>query len=289
MAGEQQVLLATVREAARRGRHRAAFLLAFAIGFHLVKRRALEELASVLQLARGAAGEAGDVLAEAQAAKLLGLTFTQMLADEPARTYFDAARAGFARAGHWRGEAQALAGFGEAHQTFGRPREAIGCSEQALEIQQQLDDPQDESVTLNNLAMAYIDVERFDESAEAHRALDIARQHGPLTDISAFQDTLVRCYLAEGRYAEAVDAFDLAFQAARKYGDRWDQAVMLKSLGQALQADGRRDAAQAAWQQRLEIFDAIGASDGPDLSRAELVELVASVTPEPANADGRRH
>jgi tetratricopeptide (TPR) repeat protein len=145
-------------------------------------------------------------------------------------------------------------------------------------------------VTLNNLAMAYIDVERFDESAEAcHRALDIAREHGPPTDISAFQDTLGRCYLAEGRYAEAVDAFDLAFQAARKYGDRWDQAVMLKSLGQALRADGRRDAARAAWQQTLEIFDAIGASDGPDLSRAELVELVASVTPEPANADGRRH
>jgi DNA-binding SARP family transcriptional activator/tetratricopeptide (TPR) repeat protein len=290
MVGEQEVLLATVREAARQGRHRAAFLLAFAIGFHLVKRRALEALAGVLQLARGAAGEAGDVLAEAQAAKLLGLTFTQMLADEPARTYFEAARAGFAQAGHRRGEAQALAGLGEAHQTFGRPREAIDCYERALEIQQQLDDPQDESVTLNNLAMAYIDVERFDESAEAcHRALDIAGQHGPPTDISAFQDTLGRCYLAEGRSAEAVDAFDLAFQAARKYGDRWDQAVMLKSLGQALRADGRRDAARAAWQQTLETFDAIGASDGPDLSRAELVELVASVTPEPANADGRRH
>ncbi len=283
LAGEQEVLIAALRSAADRGRHRATYLLAFAVSYHLVRRRVLDELASALQLARGAAAEAGDRLAEAQASKLLGLTFTEMLADDPARIYFEAACSGFAKVGHERGEAQALAGFGAAHETFGRPEEAIACYERAREIQRRLDIPQDESVSSNNLAMALIDVGRFDEAAvAAQRALDIVRRHGPATDIPPFLDTLGRCHLAESRPAEAVDAFHQAVQAARDVDDRWEEAVMLKSLGQALRIDGRSEAARAAWQQSLEIYDAVGASDGPDLSRAELVELMSDLAPGPA-------
>lgn len=133
-------------------------------------------------------------------------------------------------------------------------------------------------MTLNNLAMAYIDVDRFDEATEAiQRALGIARRHGPISDEAAFLDTLGRCFMARGRSAEAVDAFEGAVRRARLNQNRWEEGAMLTSLGRALHAADRPDAARAAWREALEIIDEMDAPDGPDLNRAELFGLIAGL------------
>jgi DNA-binding SARP family transcriptional activator/tetratricopeptide (TPR) repeat protein len=284
MEAERHVVAAAARDAVRRGRHRTTYLLVFSMSNFMARGRAFTELAELLQLAQGAAADAGDGLAEAQATRLLGMSYNELLQDELACHHLELACRRFAELDHDRGLAMSLTSLGQAHQTFGRPSPAVDCYRRALTIQARLDMPQDESVTLNNLAMACIDLGRYDEAEDAcRRALDIVHRHGPESDEPDFLDTLGRCFLAQGRNADAIDAFERALDRTRHEGDRWREGVLLTSLGRALQTADRLDAARTTWQQALDLFDEIGAPDGPEFSRPELVELLAGVEPTAAD------
>jgi tetratricopeptide (TPR) repeat protein len=74
---------------------------------------------------------------------------------------------------------------------------------------------------------------------------------------------------------EAIDHHHQALSLFRELGDRWGQAETLQELGDALLGLGRHQQAREAWQEALELCEALQIPEPGDV-RARLTELPTS-------------
>jgi tetratricopeptide (TPR) repeat protein len=90
-------------------------------------------------------------------------------------------------------------------------------------------------------------------------------------------DTLGTVRTAEGQHAEAIACFEESLRIERASQDRWREVITLTNLSRCLRDAGRDAEARAAWRRALDRLDETDAVEGLNVSRSELVDLLASV------------
>ncbi len=147
----------------------------------------------------------------------------------------------------------AYSGLGSALLDQGNPKDSVSALEQAIALLdkpaaavpgspelRRVADPLNLAVTLNNLALAYYQLNRFDEAfARADRAVQI-------------QPSLSNCWNTRGMVLEIEGKLDDAIVSYRKaVGISPKSANMSHNLGEALQKKGQLDEATVVLQQGL--------------------------------------
>jgi DNA-binding SARP family transcriptional activator/tetratricopeptide (TPR) repeat protein len=177
-------------------------------------------------------GQHGDDLSEAHVQLDMGVVLGRQGRYRQALDHAERATAGYTRTGSTAARANALNGIGWLHAQLGDYGRAVQYCREALILQQKADDPMVAS-TLDSLGYAH------------HRL---------------------------GDQAEAADCYRRALVLVRAQGDRFREADVLSRLGDVHLAAEELAAARGAWQNALDILQAI---DGPraDRVRAKLSQV----------------
>jgi DNA-binding SARP family transcriptional activator/tetratricopeptide (TPR) repeat protein len=275
---ERDNLAALIRYAAAQGRHRAAYGITQMLWVHLSHAYLLDDVFELHGLAIDAARAAGDLTALATSHSQLGTTCGRLGDNRRARWYFEQAFAHFEAAGNEPGQASALGNLGAVFQATGRFAEAQQRQERGLAIARRMDDPASLVHLLNNLAMTYVGLRRYDDAVAAcQEAIDLQQTHDIGSEVAHQWDTMGLALTGRGDHARAVEAFRRALQGFREVEDRWNEALVLSHLGTTQRAAGTIAEARASWQQAVQILDDIGATDNEELSRPALLALLSSV------------
>jgi tetratricopeptide (TPR) repeat protein len=106
-------------------------------------------------------------------------------------------------------------------------------------------------------------------------ALGIYREIGNRGDEAETLNELGTVYHAWGDLDQAAAFHREALDLSRALDNTFNEAVAVAGLGRCAWAAGRREDAEAALSQALEIFQRIGAAEAAEVS-AELAELEAA-------------
>jgi DNA-binding SARP family transcriptional activator/Tfp pilus assembly protein PilF len=137
--------------------------------------------------------------------------------------------------------------------------EAIGYFDQALTIYRDIGDRRDEALAANNQAFCYLALGRYDEAVTALlRALELQREAGRRYGEGVALCNLVEAYVELGRYDEAIASSQEALAVIREVGSVRDEGYALCNLGRAHLELGRSAQAADLFQQALAIHRAAG-------------------------------
>ena len=137
--------------------------------------------------------------------------------------------------------------------------EAIDYFDQALAIYRDIGDRRDEALAANNQAFCYLALGRYDEAVTALlRALELQREAGRRYGEGVALCNLVEAYVELGRYDEAIASSQEALAVIREVGSVRDEGYALYNLGRAHLELGRSAQAADLFQQALAIHRAAG-------------------------------
>ncbi|UYM06340.1 AfsR/SARP family transcriptional regulator [Solicola gregarius] len=287
---ERHALTACVRFTAAHGRELSAYRLADLIQVYLRRRRAFDDLLSVGRLARGAAQRTGDTVAEAQMTGLLGIVTAEMHQFDTSADHLERALALFEEAGHLDGQQRTLVNLGLTLDEVGDAERAVGALACAVTInrrrEQTLHTVTSLVRSLSSQAEVCVRLGRLDEAVTlSGEAIDLCRDR----DIDALFEADA-AYLhasalaAQGAHHEAIEHFSRATELFRSSRDRWFECVARTHLARSYQATEQTEFARSAARRALELFDDIGDAVGIDLSRTEIVDLLAGEGQSPFGA-----
>jgi DNA-binding SARP family transcriptional activator/Flp pilus assembly protein TadD len=152
--------------------------------------------------------------------------------------------------------------------------EAIGYFDQALAIYRDLGDRRDEALAANNQAFCYLALGRYDEAVTALlRALELQRDAGRRYGEGVALCNLVEAYVELGRYNEAISTSHEALAVIRELGAVRDEGYALYNLGRAYLELGNSGEAADLFQQALAIHRAAGDRYG----EAQVLQRVGGV------------
>ncbi len=121
-----------------------------------------------------------------------------------------------------------------------------------------------EGVALGNLGNVYQLQGRWAEAIGAYeRALGVFRELGDRHGEGQTLGNLGNVYAQQGRWAEAIGAYEESLKIKRELGDRHGEATTLNNLGGVYEAQKDWDKALSLCQQSLEILLQLG--DAPDV------------------------
>ncbi|MGH3255437.1 MAG: AfsR/SARP family transcriptional regulator [Streptosporangiaceae bacterium] len=169
------------------------------------------------------------------------------------------------------GEAQAANNLADAYRALGRRQEALGLLHRALDLDREVGYRLGEGVVLVNLGDVLLGLDR---ASAAIGYLEQARRtfaeidHADGTGYALYW--LGQCYASLGRDAEALEALEQALAGHQAAGNRYRQAVTLKSLGQVQARGGLVAQARQSWGRAAAIFDDLGDSAQAAEIRANL-------------------
>lgn len=279
LSAERDVLLAMARTAAQAGSGKEAYRLVHAIWNPVLCDGPADEMLRLTKVALSAAQQTGDRGVEAQSNNLLGLSYQRTTNYEQAHIHQERAFALFGEIDHTRGQAVCLANLCATAFYLERFADAAEYAEQGLAVARLTGDPLDQATPLNHLTHAYLALGRYDEAAEAClRAIEILQRVGHPNDDAHILDALGKVRIAQGRHVEAVECFRLAADHFRSLQRPSGEGAVLTSLGRVHRHLGRPEEARACWARALRILDEVGKDELPEFSRAELIDLVASVS-----------
>lgn len=245
---------------------------------YLHQHRGPAEALRLRQLGRDAAASAGDRVAEAYLTVQLASSQGRLGDAARATELLEHARALFLAEGHARGESLVLMNLGVAYRTGGRLTDARRSLERALELRE-LGAPDTGAGVLINLAHVHIDLgDAVEATRAAVGAVASARDGGHRRAEAAATEVLGMARAVAGEHVEAEGRLREAIRINRELGSRWNEAVGLVRLGRVQRTAGRAVDARASWQHALAIVDEIGEIDTRDVTRAELVGLLGSVS-----------
>jgi DNA-binding SARP family transcriptional activator/Tfp pilus assembly protein PilF len=137
--------------------------------------------------------------------------------------------------------------------------EAIGYFDQALAIYRDIGDRRDEALAANNQAFCYLALGRYDEAVTALLgALELQREAGRRYGEGVALCNLVEAYVELGRYDEAIASSQEALAVIRELGSVRDEGYALYNLGRAHLELGRPAQAADLFEQALAIHRAAG-------------------------------
>ena len=162
------------------------------------------------------------------------------------------------RAGHRPGEAWVLNNLGEAL-GFTRETEGITHLEQALMIRREIGDHKGEAQTANNLADAYVILDRKDEALDLlRRALELNRETGNRYGEGVALNNLGEAFLDLGRTEEAIDCFHRAHSTFAEIKVPHGVGYALHNVGRSYLSLGRDAEALDHLRQALAAHRATG-------------------------------
>jgi len=162
------------------------------------------------------------------------------------------------RAGHRPGEAWVLNNLGEAL-GFTRETEGIAHLEQALMIRREIGDHKGEAQTANNLADAYVILDRKDEALDLlRRALELNRETGNRYGEGVALNNLGEAFLDLGRTEEAIDCFHRANRTFAEIKVPHGVGYALHNVGRSYLWLGRDAEALEHLRQALAVHRATG-------------------------------
>ncbi|MEU7278059.1 BTAD domain-containing putative transcriptional regulator [Streptomyces sp. NPDC045431] len=159
------------------------------------------------------------------------------------------------------GEASALCNLSRVHAAVGRLDSAIELAEQGIAIYERIGLPLRLANGRYALGVALTQAGRIDEAThQLSEALPLFRDGHQLLWEGMTHLRLAEAHLAANRPSPAAAHAEQAL-VLRDLGGKWRLANVLVVLGKALHAMGAADRARACWQEAVDVFDAINASE----------------------------
>jgi pentatricopeptide repeat protein len=268
---EHTNLLAALRLAVARGRHREVWQLALALDAYHVRRGHIHDDLAAWQAALTASDHLDDPESRALAHRHLGVAYADLARHDEALEHFQKALA-LAEQTH------DIAGQARTHHTLawawgrqGEYRPAREHATRALHMFQTLGKPVREARILNQVGWYSA---QLGEHAQARTACETAlalhHQHHDREGEAHTVDSLGYIAHHTGRLIEALDYYRQALTLYRDLGHTYSEADTLDRLGHAYLAGGQPDQARTTWQRALELYHAQHRTDHADHVQQQL-------------------
>lgn len=178
-------------------------------------------------------------------------------------------------------QAMVLDTIGLINLQIGRFTEAVHHHQRSIELHLRLGQEGAAAKTRNNLAYDLTALSLHDQAVdEARRAVATFGRLGPNMSHREALDTLGRALHGRGDYGAAIDCFREALDLGIEEVVPFVDALIMASLARSLYAAGRRSEARMTLQSAIALIDEHSISDGYELRRGDLVEMLADVTQE---------
>jgi tetratricopeptide (TPR) repeat protein len=284
-------IVAAVRRCDEVGEPRRAWTLAAAAAPYLQSRGYPVDMATVSEIAVGAARRAGDRAALAAALRDLGQAERSRSGHDPAMAAFAESLALHEELGSPEAVARVLHGIGDTERDAGRLVEAEAAYVRSIDIFEQLDRTWDAAVVQTALAVLLLMRGQVDEATElietAVERLGVDDQTVATDGVRAWAiDTLGLVWRVGGRPEEAERCHRRSLASFRSRNERHGSARALLNLGRCLAALGRPDEARQHYAESLRLFTEIGNPTAQAEVRQEMAALADGVPA--ATATGQR-
>jgi tetratricopeptide (TPR) repeat protein len=249
-------------------------------GFFFLTKRTHEWIESH-QLALAAAIRSGDRRAEAITRSYLGVALHERGDDEAALVQYEIANRLFHEVGDEHGVSNTLAQQAVVYRHRREFDKALRLAMKALDFYRSVGSVRNIAITIRSIGWIELELGHHAD-AEQHltESLTLCRQlgRGMVMDIARAHNALGQVLLRLGRYGEAEQSHRSAIEASNSCGSRFEEALALGGLGKVAQAAGDHAAAEAFFQEAVDLLDEIGSPLASEL-RADLSVF---------RADGRR-
>jgi tetratricopeptide (TPR) repeat protein len=187
--------------------------------------------------------------------------------------------------GNRQAEAGVLNSLGQAYARQGTD-EAVMCFEQALAISRDISDRSEEAHSANNLADAYLRLNRFDEALDLlKRALAIHRNALNLYGEGVALNNMGETYLALDKLDEAIASLEQAESLFASIEETRGEGYALNNLGEAYLRLGHSEEAIDRFSRALALRRGLGDRLGEAQTVASLAEAhIAAKQPGQARA-----
>ncbi|MFF9087184.1 BTAD domain-containing putative transcriptional regulator [Streptomyces sp. NPDC014991] len=264
---EYEATGASIRAAARAvaDRHaEARALVTLANAHHLTGRFELadEEAGQALRLA----DLTGDPLPCCWASNMLGIIALYQGRFEDGEKHLTRAIDSFRSCADRPGEASALCNLSRIRLAMGHTRSAVSLAQQGTDMYDDMGHALKGANGRYALGLALTQCGRYEQAAERlEEALSVFRDSRQRLweGMSLFR--LAELALAAGRPAQAATDAETALALLRDVGGDWRRGNVLTVLGRALTGIGQPGRAQVCWQEALEIFDALKATEAEEV------------------------
>ena len=246
--------------------HQAQALLGLGLVYHQLRR--FDQSVACSQRSLEIYKQTGDREGESRALNILGRAHREMGRFGRAIAYLEQSLAISRDLGSDQGEAQSLNTLGGVYWLLGRFDEAVTCLEKSLTISEASGDRHGQGRTMTRLGGVYREQGRLDEATTyLEQALAICREigdgHGEAWTLYHLGLTVLKL----GRVGHAIACFEDSLTTFRQIGFRYGEGYALRGLGSALQAAQDEYAGRNAWQDALQVFTEVGASEADDIQR----------------------
>jgi DNA-binding SARP family transcriptional activator/tetratricopeptide (TPR) repeat protein len=275
---ERQVLLAVIQVAADSGCLVHAWQLPWAISTFMNWYGYWHEFVWAQARAVAAAEQLGDLTAQAEAHRYLGLAWKRLDANDEAGAHFTAAAELAAEAGNDALQAMTyfnLAGFLESQGDFSA---ALRHSERAGHHFRTAGNPRGQAIALSGIGWLHAQLGSYHQALDVcHQALEIFRELRVQEGQAATLHSLGYAHVQLGQYAEAISCYQQASELDQDVGDQSGRAEIFIHLGDAHEAAGNLAEAIRAWKQALGVFSELGEADTQPV-RTRLARHAACAT-----------
>jgi DNA-binding SARP family transcriptional activator/tetratricopeptide (TPR) repeat protein len=273
---EVPVLLALTGYAADHGFDAHAWQIPWTLAPYFNRRGRWQDYVATQQTALAAATRLDDPLALAHAHYQLGHALADVddhaAADPHVRQALDL----FRELGDRPNEASVLNGLAGMLEKQERYDEALAVALDALRMLKAVGHWWAQATLENGVGWLYAHLGQYDKAlTHCQRALALHRDSGHRGGTADTLDSLGYVYLHLGEFGQAKAHYARAIEAYREIGAPFGEGNSLTGLGDALQGEGDRDAATAAWRDAVAILDRLPHPLADDV-RARLREHGAS-------------
>jgi len=170
-----------------------------------------------------------------------------------------------------RSQAMLMSRLGEIYWMIGKPEEAIEYLQQALMMDREIGDRQEEGIGLGNLGNAYADKGQLGKTIEYQKhALEIAKEFKDKQNESTWLGNLGAAYADMGQLEKAIEYYQQALVINREIGNKRSEGIRLGNLGSAYYSLGQIEKAIEYYQQALVIDKEIGDKRGEGVDLGSL-------------------
>ncbi|MFJ6194840.1 BTAD domain-containing putative transcriptional regulator [Micromonospora sp. NPDC092111] len=265
---EHAALLAGLDLAARAGLDGHVWRLAWATTNFFARRGHWSDWVGSGLAGVDAARRAGDRLAEAEAHRIVGGGYVRLRRFGDAQEHYRRALELFDQRGDLVGQGFTYRSLGWLSEQQGDIGAALRHDEHALELFQRAGHQRGEANTLNSVGWCHALLGDHERAiGYCRRSLALLERIGDPVGMAGAWDSLGYAYRHVDLH-QAISCYGRALALYRQLGDRLNEGVTLRHLGETRHAAGDADGAARSWREALDILTEI---DHPDAERVRAL------------------
>ncbi|ACU37620.1 Tetratricopeptide TPR_2 repeat protein [Actinosynnema mirum DSM 43827] len=268
---EYTTLLAAQRTATARGRHDAAWHLAWNLHTFQLRRGHRHDMLAVWRAALNAAPHLPDPTARSRSLRFLGRACSRLGLHEQAIAHLDRALDLAAERDDPTEQALTHRQLATAWDLNGDGRRALEHARRTLHLYRSLDKPVWEADALNAVGWYAARVNEFDTAyTHCRAALPLFQRHHERDGEANTLDSLGYIAQRRGEHQQALDHYHRALALYRDLGHAPEVANTLDHMGHPHAALGQHAQARARWEEALELYLEQGREEDASRVRREL-------------------